>query len=163
MRSGDWSSLVVLRERRADQALADSRRAGQRCREADQVLDAAGQAFDRDEERRTVQRRAVYQSMAGRSLSVAEMTSLRDRVQVSAVESQAGRDRLLQLTEQRRTAEEAADRAASIHNERQRAMEKSKTIQHKLVLEQNRKTDVQIEIELEDTVVMSAVGRRHAG
>ena len=168
MRSGRWSSLVALRERRADQALADSRRADQRCREADQVLDAAAQALDREEARRTVQRRAVYESMAGRALSVAKMAGLLDQVHASAAESRADCDRMLQLTEQRRAAGEAAERAASIHNERRRAVEKSVSIERELTVEQSRKADVHLEIDLEDVAIMTAAlpwtaGRRNAG
>jgi hypothetical protein len=162
MKSGSWSSLVALRERRADQALAESRRAGRDRQQAVERLDAATQAFDRDEARRTVQRRATYDSMAGRALSVAEMTNLRDRIHASAVESQSGQAHVLQLTEQSRAAAEAAEQADSAHNERRRAVEKADSIQRRLALEQSRKSEVQGEIDLEDVVVMSAAHSRMA-
>jgi len=168
MRSGDWSALVTLREGRADQALAESRRADRRCQEATLRLDAAVETFDRDEARRTVQRHAVYESMAGRALSVGEMTMLRDQIQASALESQSDRAAMLQLAEQRRAAGEAAAQAASAHGERQRAVEKAVSIRRKLALEQGRKAEIYSELELEDVAVMSAAhaltgSRRHAG
>jgi len=168
MRSGNWSALIALRERRADQALAESRRANRLHQEAHERLDAAQQAFDRAEALRSAQRRSVYESMAGRPLSVAEMTGLLDGIHASAQGSRADHAQVLDLTEQGRVAAAAAEQAAAVHNARRRAVEKSVSVRRQLTQKEDRRSEIHDEIELEDVAIMSAAhsltsGRRHAG
>lgn len=162
MRAGNWTPLVALRERRADRALADRQRADCRCREVAARLETATHAFDRDEARRADQRRAVYESIAGRALSIGELTRLRDGIHAGVLESLAQRDGLSLLTEQRRAAIAVAEQATALHNTRRRSVEKSESIRQKLILEEGRKAEIRSEIDLEDVTIVTR-GGRHAG
>lgn len=167
MSKADWSSLVGLRNRRADEALSAARRAEVLSLDAGRTRDAAAAAFDRDEVDRAARRKAVYAAMAGRSLSVSETMRAIDAVQGIARESTLQHAQLLRLADQYRQAEQAAERASDAHRDKRRAAEKSDAVLRRLAKEAERRNEVLVEAELEEVAAtlraFARKGGSHAG
>ncbi len=167
MSRADWSSLVALRNRRADEALLAAQHANARRVEAGCACDVAAAAFDRDEGDRAARRKAVYASMAGRSLSVSETLRLMDTVQGIARESAMHRAQVQRLADQHRQAVQAAERASEVHQDKRRAAEKSDAVLRRLAKESDRRHEILLETELEEiaTTLRAFSGRKgsHAG